>query len=435
MFSRFKRFDKKSIIKTNKPFKRLLQLLDSIFTDLNLRQTEHQITALPLARIRLSERVTQLLNQRLALLVTLNKREQISHNRPERLLRDLPLRQRIRLTRRSHTATATTQLTNNIRHGIVNNQAVVPLRQLLEERLRHAADLLVRIYGAQRDLVDLTARLYHLLEDQVRQHADRIHPHHVGLGIAQRQVQVTRPRLQRVREPIDQVADADDQLRPDQRIRRLLDEREQQLHVLSAHGLRQEHDLDQGQSARQLQSLVVVLERLLKDVHNGGQKLGYQAAAVGLTQLLVDQALHKHQLGVFGLGAVVQAHLLLQAGVLATQRLALVVGELGLGRLLVLLLLGVVVLAHFAALDLGDEGLVEEDEELGGEDAQVGEEARHLGGVGCVCGRVAGGRVAGWLGLRWFVEEGHWWEMGGGALSEGFQWREFVDQLECDCFC
>jgi len=435
MFSRFKRFDKKSIIKTNKPFKRLLQLLDSIFTDLNLRQTEHQITALPLARIRLSERVTQLLNQRLALLVTLNKREQISHNRPERLLRDLPLRQRIRLTRRSHTATATTQLTNNIRHGIVNNQAVVPLRQLLEERLRHAADLLVRIYGTQRNLVDLTARLYHLLEDQVRQHADRIHPHHVGLGIAQRQVQVTRPRLQRVREPIDQVTDADDQLRPDQRIRRLLDEREQQLHVLSAHGLRQEHDLDQGQSARQLQSLVVVLERLLKDVHNGGQKLGYHAAAVGLTQLLVDQALHKHQLGVFGLGAVVQAHLLLQAGVLATQRLALVVGELGLGRLLVLLLLGVVVLAHFAALDLGDEGLVEEDEELGGEDAQVGEEARHLGGVGCVCGRVAGGRVAGWLGLRWFVEEGHWWEMGGGALSEGFQWREFVDQLECDCFC
>ena len=110
----------------HQPFKCFFKLLNTTLAELNLREAKSQIATFPLRRISLSKRVANLFDECLTLLVALDKRKQISDNSSERLFRDCPLSERVRV-RSCCDTTATAQLTDYIRHGIVNDQAIISL--------------------------------------------------------------------------------------------------------------------------------------------------------------------------------------------------------------------------------------------------------------------------------------------------------------------
>jgi len=86
------------------PFERLFEFLDATIAQLYFGQAKHQIATLALGRVGLSERVTYFLNERFALFVAFDKREQIGNDVFERFF-----------AKRVGT-TASTKLTYNIGH-------------------------------------------------------------------------------------------------------------------------------------------------------------------------------------------------------------------------------------------------------------------------------------------------------------------------------
>ena len=119
--------------------------------------------------------MAQLFDQGLALLVSLDKREQVRDYGPECLFGDGPGRVQVhgcvfvgcsRIGTINGSATAT-QLTYDVGHCIVNDEAVVSLRQLVKEQFGESAYLRVFVDGTQGDLVYLAACFDHFLEDEM----------------------------------------------------------------------------------------------------------------------------------------------------------------------------------------------------------------------------------------------------------------------------
>ena len=407
------------------PLEGLLELLDAVVAELQLGQAEGQIAALALRGARRPEAVAQLLDERLALLVALDEREQVGDDRAELVLLDVAAGAcvagaLVESAGHSAAAAAATQLTDDVGHGVVDDEAVVALRELLEEELGERAYLRIGVDGAQGDLVDLAAGLDHLLENEMREDAYGVDAHLGARLVAQRQVQVARPRLERIGEAIDQVADAHDELGAHARIARLLHESEDELQVVARAQLgRQAHELDEGERRRQLHALVRIGGRMAEELDTRGHKLSKRGgeARVGLREghLEVDNGVHEQALDVLGAlravallasavstataaaaaatCTVTHGHLLLggevrraverahelggEAAPTRRARLVAVVGQRGVGRRRRVdgETDGAVLFAQLATLELAHHRLVEEDEQLGGQYADERQEA------------------------------------------------------------
>eukprot|EP00047_Mylnosiga_fluctuans_P014238 m.36647 g.36647 ORF g.36647 m.36647 type:complete len:388 (+) comp5401_c0_seq4:1504-2667(+) len=177
----------------------LRQLLDALVRVRDLAEAERKVP--PLLHVgRRAEAVAQLLDEALTLLLLLDEGEQMCHDVLE--LFGVHARRRLR------------DLADDVGQHVVD--CVRLAGQLVEEQACEVRDAVVAVLKANGHLADLALDLDHVVEDQMRQHHQRVLAH-ARVLVAQHCIELRRPRLDDIREAKGKITHADDGVRPDSR--------------------------------------------------------------------------------------------------------------------------------------------------------------------------------------------------------------------------